>query len=73
MYVLNLNLSPEKGEFWVWADPISLGAGHTGGTLKTSADCPPGVPDSIELHNGMQATRRATMALGKEHNAITRV
>ncbi len=26
----------------------------------TSADCPPGVSDSIELHNDMQATRRAT-------------
>ena len=26
----------------------------------TSVDCPPGVLDSIELHNGRQATRRAT-------------
>jgi hypothetical protein len=26
----------------------------------TSAGCPPGVADSIELHNGRQATRRAT-------------
>mgnify|MGYP001573081124 CR=1 FL=1 len=26
----------------------------------TSANCPPGVADSIELHNGRQATRRAT-------------
>ncbi len=25
-----------------------------------SVDCPPGVEDSIELHNGRQATRRAT-------------
>ncbi len=36
------------------------GAGHAGGALKTSANCPPGVSDSIELHNGMQITRRAT-------------
>lgn len=48
-------------EFWVWADPFSQGAGHAGGALKTSADCPPGVTDSIELHNGMQVTRRATI------------
>jgi hypothetical protein len=26
----------------------------------TSAGCPPGVADSIEWHNGRQATRRAT-------------
>jgi hypothetical protein len=25
-----------------------------------STNCPPGVADSIELHNGMQVTRRAT-------------
>ena len=60
MYALNLNRSPEKGEFWVWADPLSQGAGHAGGALQTSADCPPGVADSIELHNGRQVTRRAT-------------
>ncbi len=36
------------------------GAGQAGGALKTSANCPPGVSDSIELHNGMQITRRAT-------------
>ena len=52
MYALNLNRSPEKGEFWVWADPIGQGAGYTGGTLKTSANRPPGVSDSIELYNG---------------------
>ena len=60
MYALNLNRSSEKRRFWVRADPISQGAGHAGGALKTSADCPPGVTDSIELHNGMQVTRRAT-------------
>jgi hypothetical protein len=26
----------------------------------TSTECPPGVEDSIELHNGRQVTRRAT-------------
>ena len=52
MYALNLNHSPEKGELWVWADPVGQGAGYTGGTLKTSANRPPGVSDSIELHNG---------------------
>ncbi len=26
----------------------------------TSAECPPGVSDSIELHNGRRVTRRAT-------------
>ncbi len=57
---LNLTHSPENREFWVWADPLGLGAGHAGGALGTSADCPPGVSDSIELHNGMQVTRRAT-------------
>ncbi len=52
MYALNLNRSPERGEFWVWADPFPRGAGYTGGTLKTSANRPPGVLDSIELYNG---------------------
>ena len=52
MYALNLNQSPEKGGFWVWAYPIGQGACYTGGTLKTSANRPPGVSDSIELHNG---------------------
>ena len=52
MYALNLNHSPEKGEFRVWADPLPMGAGNTGGTQKTSANRPPGVSDSIELYNG---------------------
>jgi hypothetical protein len=60
VYALNLNLSPEKHEFWVWADPLRSGAGHAGGARETSADCPPGVTDSIELCNGRQVTRRAT-------------
>jgi len=52
VYALNLNHSPEKGEFRVRADPVGQGAGYTDGTLKTSANRPPGVSDSIELHNG---------------------
>lgn len=52
MYALNLNRSPEKGEFWVWADSIPQGAGYTEGTLTTSANRSPGVSDSIELYNG---------------------
>ncbi len=60
MYALNLNRSSEKFGFWVRADPVRQGAGHAGGALKTSANCPPGVADSIELHNGRQVTRRAT-------------
>ena len=60
MYALNLNRSPENALFRVWADPLSQGAGHAGSALKTSANCPPGVADSIELRNGMQVTRRAT-------------
>jgi len=52
VYALNLNRSSEKGEFWVWADPVPSGAGNTGGTQKTSANRPPGVSDSIELYNG---------------------
>lgn len=67
MYALNLNHSPESSVFWVWADPFFLGAGHAGGMMKTSTNCPPGVLDSIELHNGLQVTRRATskVPLGK--------
>jgi len=66
VYALNLNLSPENLKFWEWADPFYVGAGHAGGALTTSADCPPGVSDSIELHNGGQVTRRATVkALGE--------
>jgi hypothetical protein len=60
VYALNLNHSPEKGEFWVWAEPVHQGAGHAGGAEMTSAECPPGVSDSIELHNGLQVTRQAT-------------
>jgi hypothetical protein len=61
VYALNLNRSSENPRFWVWADPLSQGAGHAGGALKTSADCPPGVVDRIELHNGRHVTRRATI------------
>ena len=60
MYVLNLTHSPEKRSFWERAEPFTTGAGHAGGALTTSAESPPGVADSIELHNGRQATRRAT-------------
>ncbi len=59
--------------FWEWADSVMVDAGETGGALETSADRHPGVSDSIELHNGMQATRRATTkALGKvKHPSMT--
>jgi hypothetical protein len=60
VYALNPNHSPENSEYWERADPLIEGAGHAGSALRTSADCPPGVSDSIELHNGRQATRRAT-------------
>ena len=61
MDALNLNHSPENSQFWRLADPIRKGAGHAGGAPKTSADRSPGVADSIELHNGRQVTRRATI------------
>jgi len=61
VYALNLNRSPEKDEFRVWADPLRQGAGHAGGALMTSTECPSGVEDSIELRNGRQVTRRATI------------
>ena len=73
MYALNLNHSSEKLRFWVWADPFKPGAGHAGGALKTSADRPPGVADSIELHNGIQVTRRAMKGSWEKRNASTRV
>lgn len=60
MDALNLNHSPENGQIWVWAEPVHQGAGHAEGAVKTSAECPPGVSDSIELRNGLQVTRRAT-------------
>ena len=60
MYVLNLKFSPEKFKFGERADTVAAVASDTGGALLTSAECPPGVADSIELHNGRQATRRAT-------------
>jgi len=50
---LNLTHSPENClNFGCSADPLNLGAGHAGGALQTSANCSPGVTDSIELHNG---------------------
>ncbi len=58
---LNLTRSPERHEFREWADPIRSGAGDTEGALQTSANRPPGVSDSIELRNGRQVTRRATI------------
>jgi hypothetical protein len=57
---LNLKRSPENFVYWERADPFMGGAGDAGGAVKTSADCPPGVSDSIEMHNGGQVTRRAT-------------
>jgi len=74
VYALNLNRSSEKLRFWVWADPFKLGAGHAEGTLGTSTNRPPGVADSIELHNGMQVTRRAaTKGSWEKRKASTRV
>jgi len=60
VYALNLTHSPERSRILVRADPISMGAGHAGNTKKTSVNRLPGVPDSIELHNGREVTRRAT-------------
>ena len=60
MDALNLTHSPENFKFWERADPFIQGAGHAECALLTSADRHPGVSDSIELHNGRQATRRAT-------------
>ncbi len=60
MYALNLTHSPEKSEFWDSADPLIIGAGKTGGALKTSTDRHPGVADSIELDNDSGVTRRAS-------------
>ena len=58
---LNLKHSPEKWVFWERADPIIAGAGETGSALQMSTDRHPGVSYSIELHNGKQSTRRATI------------
>jgi hypothetical protein len=60
VYALNLTHSFEKCSFWERAAPFTTGAGHVRGALSTSAECLPGVADSIELPNGRQATRRAT-------------
>ncbi len=54
MYALNLTHSPENSEFWESADPLIIGAGKTGGALRTSTDRHPGVADSIELTTTME-------------------
>ena len=61
MNALNLPLSPEKMEFWECADLVDVSAGETGIAIQTSDIRPPGVSDSIELHNDWQLTRRATI------------
>ena len=61
MNALNLPLSPEKMEFWECADLVDVSAGETGIAIQTSDIRPPGVSDSIELHNDRQVTRRATI------------
>ena len=70
MYALNLTHSPEKSEFWDCADPLIIGAGNTGGALRTSADRNPWVADSIEHDNDSGVTRRASgkypKVLGRE-------
>ena len=53
MYALNPTHSPEKLEFWVWADPLRSGAGQ--------ARSVPRVSDGIDAHNGRQVIRRATI------------
>jgi len=60
VYALNLTHSPEKSEFWDGADPLIIGAGNTGGALRTSTDRHPGVADSIEHDNDSGVTRRAS-------------
>ncbi len=59
MYALNLTHSPEKALFWECADTMAGGAGETSNTTMTSGVRPPGVPDSIEVDNGIEVTRRA--------------
>ena len=61
MYALNLTHSPEKPLILGVSRSFHFGRRQNGKRDRTSADCPPGVSDSIELHNGMQATRQATI------------
>jgi hypothetical protein len=60
VYALNLPLSPEKNGTWESADPVVVGAGDTGIAPGTSGSWHPGVPDSIELDNADEVTRRAS-------------
>ena len=60
MHVLNLKHNPEKSKVWERADAVAAAASNTGGAILTSAESPPGVADSIELHNGRHVTRQAT-------------
>jgi len=59
VYALNLNRSSENPILGVGRSP-QTGRRPCRRHVKTSANCPPGVVDSIELHNGRQVTRRAT-------------
>jgi len=68
---LNLPHSPEKTEFWECADLFDVSASETGMAIQTSDIRPPGVSDSIELHNGMQVTRRVTRGLLGKRKAST--
>ncbi len=60
MYALNLPHSPEKAIILEGADPVSFGAGDTGGARRQVPFRPPGVSDSIELDNGVGVTRRVS-------------
>jgi len=60
VYALNLPLSPEKTEFWEYADLIDVSAGETDKALQTSVIRSPGVSDSIEVDNDNEVTRRAS-------------
>ena len=63
MKALNLPHSPEREEFWVYADPLSIGAGNTEGAIGRVPSRTPGVSDSIELSNGGGVTRRVSRFL----------
>ena len=63
MYVLNLNHSPEKGEILGVGRSCLTGRRPRRRPARASANCPPGVSASIELYDGMQVTRRATIRL----------
>ncbi len=53
MDALNLTHSPENREFWVLRPILSVRAqAMQEARYRRVPTCPPGVADSIELHNG---------------------